>query len=167
MKAITVLRMQRGAWVLLAMVFALAALGAACAGGNDEADEDHELAHEADEVGDVDRTITVVAGEFTFGLEQIHVRLGETVRLVFQNAGAILHDITAPDFAGDVDKAGGAHAHETTMEGMADMDFHAAAEAGEISELVFTATQAGRYDLLCTVPGHAQLGMTAVLVVQA
>ncbi len=134
--------------------------------GQDETDEDHGLTHEAADAHEVERTITVIAEEFTFGQQEIHVRVGETVRLVLQNAGAVFHDITAPDFAGEADVQAAEH-HETTMEGMGDVAFHAAADAGEVAELVFVATQAGRYDLLCTVPGHAQLGMTAVLVVEA
>jgi uncharacterized cupredoxin-like copper-binding protein len=48
---------------------------------------------------------------------------------------------------------------------MTAMDFHTAAESGETSELLFVATEAGEFKLFCTVPGHEQLGMTAVLIV--
>jgi plastocyanin len=88
--------------------------------GHDEADVDHGLAHEAADDPGVERTITVIAQEFAFGQQEIHVRVGETVRLVFQNAGAVFHDITAPDFAGEADVQGAEH-HETTMEGMGDV----------------------------------------------
>ena len=139
---------------------------AVAADAHEEADDDHDAAHEAETDGDV-RTILVVARDFTFGQEEIHVRVGETVRLVFENEGTVLHDMTAEAFIGTAQAGAADHDHETTMEDMAEMAFHVAAEAAEAGELIFTATQAGRYDLICTVPGHFELGMTAVLVVEA
>lgn len=131
---------------------------------HDEADDAHTEALPAGIDGEHARTIVVEATEFAFGPSEIHVKVGETVRLVLENHGAVLHDITAEVFEGEAQAAGAAmHEHQA---GMAMAMFHTAANAGETSELFFVASEAGEYALFCSVPGHAQLGMTAVLIVE-
>ncbi len=133
----------------------------------DEADS-HDADHEHDEAdeGDV-RTIEVVMTEFAFEPNEIHVQVGETVRLLLRNEGGVLHDITTEEFHGDVEAANSATHDDGNGDHHADVsEFHAAAEAGGTSELVFTAEEAGTFDLFCSVPGHQQLGMTATLIVE-
>lgn len=135
---------------------------------HDEADHaDEQVLDAHDEDGALDaaeaRVITVRAGEFAFEPREIHVTVGETVRLILVNEGTVLHDITAFEFVGHATAAGSTeHAHSAEAMGA---EFHTAAETGATSELVFTPTEAGEFQLVCTVPGHEQLGMTAVLVV--
>jgi nitrite reductase (NO-forming) len=138
---------------------------------DDEHEEEHddEAAEEPDDDADVqvDRTITVVMTEFAYEPAEIAVTLGETVRLVLVNEGGVLHDLTADVFQGDA-HAVGAAAHDHGDNGHDEGDgFHAAAEAGDRAELIFTAAEVGEFDLFCSVPGHRDLGMTAVLVVTA
>ena len=134
---------------------------------HEDADDEGGEAHTADlDAGDA-RAIIVTATEFSFGPSEIHVKVGETVKLVLQNEGAILHDISSMQFVGDADAVGGGGDHHaTTMADMDGMAFHVSAQSHESGELLFTATEPGRYKLFCSVPGHEQLGMVATLVVE-
>jgi len=117
---------------------------------------------------EVDREVTMVMTEFAFDPTEIRATVGERVRLVAVNRGAVLHDITTEAFAGDVETTSGAAEHVSTGgadHGAAD-SFHVALNTGETVELVFEATEAGEYELFCSVPGHRQLGMTARLIVE-
>ena len=115
--------------------------------------------------GDV-RTIRVVMNEFSYDPDEIRVKVGERVRLILVNEGAVLHDITTEDFQGTAESTGDtAHGHDDN--GRADAnDFHAALESGGTSELEFVADEAGTFELFCSVPGHRQAGMTATLIVE-
>lgn len=134
-------------------------------------DED-EHAHADEAQGEdeltADRTITVVMSEFAFTPAEIPVAVGETVRLVVVNEGSVLHDITADTFHGAASAVGSAEHDDSVAHGHDEQGaFHVAAESGHEAALVFTATEAGTFDLYCSVPGHLELGMTATLVVTA
>lgn len=127
-----------------------------------DAPADHETKLEAD------REVTVVMTEFAFEPNVIRAKVGERVRLVAINRGAVLHDITAEEFHGTVETVGEMEMHESTSGGgHADTGtFHAAAAGGETAELVFAPDEPAEYTLFCTVPGHRELGMTATLIVE-
>ena len=81
-----------------------------------------EGSHDADADGDHDahdedaRVITVVMREFSYEPDEIHVKVGEKVRLVLVNEGAVLHDITTEEFHGTVEAAeAGAHGDAAGM----------------------------------------------------
>ncbi|MHC4909503.1 MAG: cupredoxin domain-containing protein [Planctomycetota bacterium] len=133
--------------------------------GNDHDDGD---AHDDDGDEHEARTITVHMTEFAFEPDEIHVEVGERVRLVLVNEGVALHDITAEEFHGEAEAVGSAlHTDSTAGDDHAHGGvFHAAANAGETAELVFVAEEVGEFELLCSVPGHSDLGMTATLVVE-
>lgn len=46
-------------------------------------------------------------------------------------------------------------------------DLHAAAEAGQSATRQFTPTKPGAYEIVCTVAGRKEAGMTGTLVVSA
>ena len=114
------------------------------------------------------RTVQVVERDFRIEPAEMRVQAGETIRLELMNEGSVLHDLSAEEFRGIVE----AEAGENTGQpgGMAHMEnapvFHVAAEAGATAALLFQATEPGRYDVFCSVPGHRELGMTATLVVE-
>lgn len=148
--------------------FAWLADNAALGGGTVAAHEDDGHAHEADNGIDMDaaRALEVVATEFAFEPGEIHASVGETVKILFHNEGAVLHDITTAAFAGAVMTEGSAeHADSASHSHDDGVTFHVAADTGGEAVLYFTATEPGEYDLLCSVPGHEELGMTARLVV--
>jgi nitrite reductase (NO-forming) len=127
-----------------------------------DTDQHEDASEEATDVH-VDRTINVVMTEFAYEPAEIVVALGETVRLVLTNEGGVLHDITSDGFHGVLHTAEGTDHDHAQPDG----GFHAAAEVGLQAELIFTAEEVGEFDLFCSVPGHRDLGMTAVLLVTA
>jgi uncharacterized cupredoxin-like copper-binding protein len=136
---------------------------AAATSDADGATESDGQSHDEAAAVDVDRTINVVMTEFAYEPSEIAVKQGETVKLVLVNEGGVLHDITSDGFHGDAQVVdGSSHDHDEPVS-----HFHATAEAGLQTELIFTADEVGEFDLFCSVPGHRDLGMTAVLVVTA
>lgn len=67
---------------------------------------------------------------------------GATVNLMIDNDGAAFHDPTIPA-----------------------LDFILAANAGTEATGSLTIVEPGSYEFLCSVPGHAQVGMTGTLLV--
>jgi plastocyanin len=85
--------------------------------------------------------LTVILGDFTFGPSDITVQTGQ-VNLMLDNEGAAVHDLTVPELGITILVSPG----ESVATG-----------------LEFDAP--GRYDTLCSIPGHATLGMIGSLVV--
>lgn len=85
----------------------------------------------------------VVAGDMFFDPSQLRLTSGETVNITLDNQGAAFHDITIPA-----------------------LDFVLAAEGGELSRGALSDIEPGIYDFLCSVPGHAQAGMTGTLTIE-
>ena len=121
--------------------------------------------HQADADDDDARTVTVVMTEFAYDPLEIHAAVGERVRLVLVNEGAILHDITAEGFRGEAESAASVE-HDVSEGGHHGGAFHAAVNAGDTVELVFVAEERGELELFCSVPGHRELGMTVRLMIE-
>jgi len=85
----------------------------------------------------------VVAGDLFFKPDELHLKAGQTVNLTLDNQGAILHDLT-----------------------IGELDFALVAAPGTSSSGALTVSEPGRYDFICSVPGHAQAGMTGTLIVE-
>lgn len=150
-------------WIAAAASLALllAAAGAASCGGG----EAEKAA--SDEGGEV--SFHVHAGELYFDPEVISVKAGDTVRVVFDNHGATLHDFTtdAERFI-IVSEQGAAHGgagHDEAGVGLRPL--HVAAEGGTEAELLFKAEAPGEYAVFCSVPGHRDGGMEARIIVTA
>lgn len=89
-------------------------------------------------------TITVVTTEFKFQPEVLTVRVGDRVRVTLDNSqGVLQHDML-----------------------QSDLKIHAEVQPGKKVTFEFTPAQAGTFDLVCSVPGHKEAGMTGKLVVQ-
>ena len=86
--------------------------------------------------------VVVVATEFAFEPAEVRVRAGETTTVVLDNAGALIHDLT-----------------------VADLGFQLIADPGEVAAGSLIAAEAGRFEIRCSIPGHAEAGMTALLIV--
>lgn len=91
------------------------------------------------------QTVTVEAKNFGFAPSEIRLPANADVNLTLVNpkATAALHDLTVPA-----------------------LGIHLVADAGETKTVGLRGLAAGRYDAFCSVPGHADLGMRAVLIVQ-
>ncbi|HLH20882.1 MAG TPA: cupredoxin domain-containing protein [Chloroflexota bacterium] len=89
--------------------------------------------------------VDVVAKDYRFQPDTIHLRVGVPTRLVLENRDPVKHVIT--------------------FKGMDPQVLVAAPEEGT-QAIVFTPTRTGTYYMYCSQPGHEQLGMhgTAIVV---
>lgn len=92
------------------------------------------------------REITVVAKEFKFVPDVIHVTKGEEVSLVFKNAGALSHNLTFDGLGGLKTKT---------------------IQTGATQTLRFTAAKTGDIQFYCSVTGHREAGMHGELITTA
>lgn len=87
--------------------------------------------------------IVVSAKEFVFSPREVRLKRGETVNLVLDNLGEAFHTLTIEE-----------------------LDFQIEAQAGRRSSGAVTSERTGTFTIVCSVPGHADAGMRAVLVVE-
>lgn len=88
------------------------------------------------------REIEVTAAGLSFTPDELHAAAGEDIAIVLSSEDG-LHDFTIDD-----------------------LDAHVAVGAGDTDRGGFRATEAGRYEFYCSVPGHRDGGMQGVLVVE-
>jgi plastocyanin len=89
------------------------------------------------------QTISVEGGNYYFKPNEIRVKKGETVRIVFTNSGGT-HDWVIDEFNA-----------RTKL-----------TQSGETSEVEFVADKAGEFEFYCSVGNHRQLGMKGTLIVE-
>jgi len=94
--------------------------------------------------GTSDKELHVTANEFAFSPNTIQVRANQPVRLTLHNAGLMEHDLE-----------------------VVGTDIHIHAAAGEQMSDIVQFTQPGHYEVICTLPGHQESGMTATIQVDA
>lgn len=88
--------------------------------------------------------ITVRAGDLWFKPERIEASNGAALNNTVRNDGAVFHDFTIDE-----------------------LDLMIDVEAGDTVTAGLSDVKPGTYDFYCSVPGHAQAGMTGTLVVDA
>ena len=89
--------------------------------------------------------VRVQAANFSFTPNEVHLPKNADVNLTFTNAAGtgVVHDFTVPA-----------------------LGIHIVANPGETKTVGLRGLAAGRYDAYCSVSGHADLGMRAVVVVE-
>jgi len=89
--------------------------------------------------------VRVQAANFGFTPSEIRLPKGADVNLTLVNpaASGVVHDLTVPA-----------------------LGIHIVANAGETRTVGLRGLAAGRYDAYCSVPGHADLGMRAAVIVE-
>jgi uncharacterized cupredoxin-like copper-binding protein len=121
------------------------------------------------------RTVEVAMVDNAFEPTQVEVEAGETVRFVFRNEGAVVHDAVIGDEAAQADHEAEMRAAEETAtsgsEGeMGDMGHGATSgegdeeaaitvEPGREGEITHTFDTAGELLIGCHEPGHYEAGM--------
>ncbi|MEB3311785.1 MAG: plastocyanin/azurin family copper-binding protein [Snowella sp.] len=103
------------------------------------------------------------AGELKFVPDHFDFVVGQKYKLILENPSPTKHYFTAKDFAdaswtqkvqaGKVEIKGAIHELELKPTGQA--------------EWVFAPMKAGTYKLYCSIPGHAEAGMTGEIVIKA
>jgi len=99
-----------------------------------------------------------------FSPERIDVKLGETVRFVVRNTGAVMHE-----FVIGTKQENDRHAAlMVKFPGMEhDEPYMAHVPPGKTGEIVWTFNRAGSFDFACLIAGHYQAGMRGTVVVAA
>lgn len=87
--------------------------------------------------------VKVIATDLKFNPATIQAKVGQPMKLILENKGAIEHDIHFPTLKAD-QTATSLKAH---------------ARAGQTSTVEFTPTAKGSYEYVCTIPGHKEAGM--------
>ena len=91
------------------------------------------------------REIKVTGTEFAFSPSNVPVKKGERVKLVFENKGSQTHDWAVEDLNLKTQRIK-SNSQDT-------LEFQ-------------TPDKAGSYDIICSVPGHKEAGMTGMLIVE-
>ncbi len=89
--------------------------------------------------------IPVTGSEYKFDPSTVTAKAGQRVTVSFKNSGTLAHNFTVQNIT-------------STDAGLA--------QPGQTVTVQFTPSQAGTYRIVCTQPGHEQLGMVGQLVVQ-
>ena len=132
-------------------VLLLASLAlAACSGGSSSPNE-----------------IVVKAEALKYNPATIEVTAGKPVKLTFDNADSVDHDISIMEFPMEMTGATQAPMAGHDMGNMGGMqpELHVAALMGQTATLEFTPTKPGTYEFFCTVAGHKEAGMQGTLTV--
>ncbi len=88
--------------------------------------------------------LTLDADEFGFSPMAITVDQDVPVNLTLVNTGSLVHDLTIPE-----------------------LGFRVVATAGQLATGGLVPDRPGTFAFQCSIPGHAQAGMTGTLVVKA
>jgi uncharacterized cupredoxin-like copper-binding protein len=108
-------------------------------------------------------TVTVTLSEYAFSPTPLLFKEGVPTKLVLKNAGKEHHYFVSEEFFRNV-----ATRKVQSSDGEAKAPFFAAVEvyAGKTMEWFLIPMKKGTYDLLCTVPGHAERGMKGTIEVR-
>jgi uncharacterized cupredoxin-like copper-binding protein len=90
------------------------------------------------------KQVIVKGNEFAFAPSTITVQKDQAVEIVFKNTGKFPHNLAIADLNVKTDTI----------------------RPGEQTSVKFTPNNIGKFTFICTVPGHADKGMTGTLVVQ-
>ena len=122
-----------------------------------------------DIVDDELRVIEVEMTEMAFGPANVDVTAGETVRLRFHNSGVVTHEAVIGDLALQEEHAAemtGGDAHQTgSHDATADDPEALVVAAGDTTDMVYTAGDAGALIIGCHQPGHWDAGMKSDLTI--
>lgn len=161
-------------FMLAGLVVSGALIVTACGGDDDDSTTADPTAPGQSEIA------VTMSDELLFDPDEIEARVGQPVQLSFQNSGTTLHDFTVEEIEVEDVMSEGSQASPTGGHGMAtataapgghggdtssEYDLHVAVDGGSSGMLEFTPTEAGEYEFICTVTGHAEGGMAGTLIV--
>lgn len=103
------------------------------------------------------QTLDVTLADFSVVISPTTAKAGEPITFVVTNTGAEMHELVL-EKAGDDDVPLSADGVESEIEDIA---------PGTTSEMTWTITEPGTYQLACHIPGHYEQGMVATFEVAA
>jgi len=109
-------------------------------------------------------TVTVTMTDFAFNPAKLVFRPGVPYKLVIENKGAQKHYFTAEGFF----RAIAARKLQSNADGEIKAPYFSAIEVypGRSLDLYFIAVKTGSYPLVCTIEGHAGMGMTGEIRIE-
>ena len=137
------------------------------------ADAGHSHAHggfSAGEPGNPKRPARVIQvtmresdGKMVFVPERVEVKLGEQIRFVLRNNGALEHEFVLASREDNLK-------HAETMKNNPQMEHEdpnaRRLQPSKSGEMVWRFTKAGEFEYGCLIPGHREAGMTGMVVVK-
>jgi len=108
-------------------------------------------------------TVEVELIEFAFAPNEIHLKVGQPYKLVFNNTGAVKHEATASDFFNTIAFR---KAEDASGEFKAPTLVEVETFAGAETDLFLIPQVAGTYDIVCLIEGHFEAGMFGTIVVE-
>lgn len=108
--------------------------------------------------------LEVVAVDFAYQPKTLSVPVGQPVTLSLVNRGAAEHDLHLEALRAHVQGDVSPRAH--AQHGAGRSAWHLHAKPGETATMTFIPLERGTYTFACTLPGHAEQGMTGTLMVR-
>ncbi|MBI5879909.1 MAG: cupredoxin domain-containing protein [Chloroflexi bacterium] len=109
-------------------------------------------------------TVTVEAKDFQLTPNRIEAKVGQKIRINFNNKGTVQHDFSVMVIQAKEMKSQSIGTHDMGAK-TEEPQLHVTAPGGKSGWIEFIPTKAGTYDAFCTSPGHRDAGMRAQLVV--
>lgn len=106
----------------------------------------------------------IVAVDFAYRPKTLSVPSGQPVTLSLVNRGAVEHDLHLAGFRAKPHGDGSPRSH--AQHGAETSAWHLHAKPGETATMTFIPLERGTHAFACTLPGHAEQGMTGTLIVQ-
>ena len=89
----------------------------------------------------------IVATDLKFTPATLQAKVGQPVKVTFENKGVIEHDLTFPTIKADKPASA----------------LQVVAKPGQTAILEFTPSAKGSYEYICTIPGHKDAGMRGTI----
>lgn len=154
--------------LMITATFAAALLaGPAFAGGNHEGGHDEMAIGAPADPSTSARQIKISmketdSGKMLYTPNQIRVSEGETIRIVVTNDGQVPHEFV-------MDEPHKNQEHRELMAKFPEMEHDdpnaVRLEPGETDEILWTFSNAGKFEFACLIPGHYESGMHGPLIV--
>jgi uncharacterized cupredoxin-like copper-binding protein len=94
--------------------------------------------------------VIIIGSEYHFEPDTLEFKVGVPVELVFENRGTTEHDFVIADMP---------------IAGRDEAGIHLYAWFGDSATVTFTPTTAGEYEIICSIVGHKEAGMTGRAIV--
>lgn len=108
-------------------------------------------------------TITITGHDMRFEPKVITAVVGRPLTITFKNAGLVEHDLNVEGLEASDARARNAsksHAHPGAVS-----ELHVSADPGGTATLTLTPTSTGTFTVWCSVAGHKEAGMVALLTI--
>lgn len=104
----------------------------------------NEAAGQEEQIDSEIKEIAITGNDFSFSPSKITIKAGQKVKIVFENKGSVHHNLIIEELGISTKTIGN----------------------GQTDSVEFIASTQGKFDIICSVPGHKELGMKAELIIE-